>query len=49
MHLGLRRALYAPYQIMGARGLTKVPDGPQAYISNILRLQEGAAQVHMSE
>jgi len=31
------------------RNLTIVPDGPQAWTPNILRLQEKGAQVRMSE
>jgi len=38
-----------PVESWEPRALTKVPDGPQAYTLNILRLQEEGAQIHMSE
>ena len=44
-----KRALCAPCQIREPRFFAKVPDGPQAYTLNILRLQKKGAQMPMSE
>ena len=50
MHLGLIAGPLCPIsESWEPYGLTKVPDGPQAYMSDILRLQEEGAQIHMSE
>ena len=42
---GLSRPLVPHIESWEPRGLTKVPDGPQAYTPNILRLQEEGAKV----
>jgi hypothetical protein len=51
MHLGL--TLIGPMCPKSVsrepHGLTKVPDGPQTYTLNILRLQKEGTQIRMSE
>jgi len=50
MHLGLINWPFVPHvQSREPRSITEAPDGPQAYTLNILRLEEGAAQMCMSE
>ena len=51
MHLGLDlNGPFVPHiESWEPRDLTTVPDGPQAWTPNILRLQEKGAQVRMSE
>jgi hypothetical protein len=48
MHLGLFNGPFVPhYNLWEPRYITKVPEGPQTYIINILWLQKEAAQIHM--
>jgi len=51
MHLGFDSdGPFAPHiESWEPRNLAIVPGGPQAQTPNILRLQEGGAQVRMSE
>jgi len=48
MHLGLNEGPFVPHvKSWEPRNFTEVPDGPQAYILNILWLQEKGAQIHV--
>jgi hypothetical protein len=50
MHLGLINWPFVPHvQLWEPRSIAEVPDGPQAYAFNILRLEEEGAQIRMSE
>jgi len=50
MHLGPMNCPFVPHvQSKGPRSITEAPVGPQAFVLNILRLQEKGAQMCLSE
>jgi hypothetical protein len=50
MHLGLNDGPFVPHiKLWEPRNFNEVPDGPQAYTLNTLRLQVKGAQIRMSE
>jgi len=50
MYLGLNYGPFVPHvKSWEPRDFTEVPDGPQTYVLNILRLQEKGAQIRVSE